>query len=312
MTKLTQIQGFFENKTAPTHSVLSADNSPYGVVLDVRREDLLHAELSGNKFRKLHYNLIEAAKAKATTLLTFGGAYSNHIAAVAMAGRIFGFETVGVIRGDELAHKKRNPTLSRAMEYGMKLHFVTRDMYRQKETAFVLEKLTDTFGPFYVLPEGGTNALAVKGTEEILTSEDDGYDYICLAVGTGGTMAGVINSSKEHQKVLGFSVLKGAFQEELIRKYSGKNNFEITDSYAFNGYGKIDSDLVRFINEFKSQYSIPLDPVYTSKLMYGVMDLLKKGYFKENSRILAVHSGGLQGIAGYNGLLLKKGLPLIY
>ncbi len=281
-------------------------------VLMVKREHSIHTEVSGNKFRKLKYNLLKAQKLGHSILLTFGGAYSNHIAAVAAAGKLFGINTIGIIRGEELSENiYENPTLLYAQECGMKLHFVSREEYATKKDSAFLERLEKSFGTFYLLPEGGTNALAVKGCEEILNENDSVYDYICVPVGTGGTISGIIKSSHPHQRVLGFSALKGTFQTEEILKYTKKTNFEITDSYCFGGYAKIDSQLVRFINDFKAKTGIPLDPVYNGKMLFGILDLIKNGYFKENSRILAVHTGGLQGIAGMNKLLLKKNLPTI-
>lgn len=280
--------------------------------VSIKREDRLHSFVSGNKFRKLKYNIQEAQRLGHKRLLTFGGAYSNHIAAVAYAGEYFGFATYGIIRGDELATKiDRNPTLLFAKSHGMQFKFVTREHYRKKTEPEYIDQLHEDFGSFYLLPEGGTNVLAVKGCEEILGSHDSEYDYICASVGTGGTLAGLINASLPDQTVLGFSALKGVFQKNDIKEYITKSNFDITDSYCFGGYAKIDSRLVRFINEFKEHTGIPLDPVYTGKMMYGIMDLLRKGYFKENSRILAIHTGGLQGINGMNQLLKKKNLPQI-
>ena len=282
------------------------------VSLSIRREDLVHPFVSGNKFRKLKYNLLEAEHIGLSTILTFGGAYSNHIAAVAAAGNLNGFKTIGIIRGEELAMSfQKNPTLIFAESQGMNLRFVSRETYRLKDNPDYIETLKHKLGEFYLLPEGGTNKLAVKGCEEILIKADSVYDYVCASVGTGGTICGLINASWPHQTVLGFSALKGTFQTELIKKYSVKTNFDLTDAYCFGGYAKIDSQLIRFINEFKEHTGIPLDPVYTGKMIFGIIDLLKNGYFKENSRILAIHTGGLQGITGMNQLLKKKNLPQI-
>lgn len=280
--------------------------------VSVLREDQIHPFVSGNKFRKLKYTLQDAKDQGTHALLTFGGAYSNHIAAVADAGFQMGFTTIGVIRGEELTAKVHtNPTLRFAQERGMKLHFVSRATYKQKESDHFIDSLRDRFGNFYLIPEGGAGPLAVKGCEEILGPETSQFDVICVSVGTGGTIAGIINASESHQTIIGFSALKGTFQHSEIKKYSAKTNYELTDDYCFGGYGKIDSTLVRFINEFKENTGIPLDPVYTGKLMYGIFDLIKKEKFKENSRILAVHTGGLQGIAGMNLKLKKKNLPQI-
>ncbi len=306
------MDSFLVNNTIASVEI---DLSKYGITgysLVLKREDLLHPFVSGNKFRKLKYNLKAAQEQDHDTLLTFGGAFSNHIAAVAAAGKELDFKTIGIIRGDELKDKiSENPTLSFAIDCGMQLHFISREAYRHKDEIEFISNLKDQFGNFYLLPEGGTNALAVKGCEEILSHENDSFDYICVPVGTGGTMAGLVKASNENQQVIGFSSLKGTFHASEIEKHTSKNNFNITDDYCFGGYGKIDMDLIRFINEFKEKTNIPLDPVYTGKMMFGIMDLLKKGHFKENSRIFAVHTGGLQGIAGMNQKLKKKNLPII-
>ena len=303
---------FDQEQDIPTQQI---DLSIWGInnhKLFLRREDLLHPQVSGNKFRKLKYNLLKAKEQGKNILLTFGGAYSNHISAVAAAAKQEGFKSIGIIRGEELSSKiSENPTLSYAQYCGMQLIFISRSEYRTKEDAEFLNNLQKEYGDFYLLPEGGTNALAVKGCKEILRKEDSEYAYICAAVGTGGTLSGLVKASYPKQQVLGFSALKGSFQTEEVRKHTSKTNFKIIDSYCFGGYGKIDSELVRFINECKRHTGIPLDPIYTGKMMFGIVDLLKNGYFKENSRIFAVHSGGLQGISGMNQKLRKRNLPLI-
>ncbi|MGS2739927.1 1-aminocyclopropane-1-carboxylate deaminase/D-cysteine desulfhydrase [Sinomicrobium sp. M5D2P17] len=280
--------------------------------LEIKREDLLHPLISGNKFRKLKYNLLEAKEKNHHTLLTFGGAYSNHIAATAAAGREYGFGTIGVIRGEELEEKAdENPTLSFARKKGMRLKFVSRSDFRKKDTPEFLEKLQEESGPFYLLPEGGTNRLAVKGCEEILGTEDTGFDYICCAVGTGGTIAGLINSSGENQKVLGFPALKGDFLTDDIRKFAQKENWRLQNEFHFGGYAKVNKELICFINDFRQKTGVPLDPVYTGKMLYGILKLINNGYFKSGSKVLAIHTGGLQGIPGMNTALIKKKLPLI-
>lgn len=280
--------------------------------LDIKLDYLNHLYISGNKYRKLKYNLIEAKRLNRTTLLTFGGAYSNHIAAVASAGKTFGFKTIGVIRGEEVARKiEDNPTLAFAKQQGMVFQFISRDRYREKTSHSFIAHLKSMFGDFYLLPEGGTNDLAVKGCEEILKPKDFNYDYICCPVGTGGTISGLINSSQKHQKVIGFPALKGAFLQEDIRKFANQNNWELISDYHFGGYGKIKPDLITFINRFRQNYQIPLDPIYTGKMMFGLFDLFEKGFFPKDSKVLAIHTGGLQGIAGVNDKLKRKKLPLI-
>ncbi|MBP0903232.1 1-aminocyclopropane-1-carboxylate deaminase/D-cysteine desulfhydrase [Mariniflexile gromovii] len=283
-----------------------------GVTLYLKREDTIHPFVSGNKYRKLKYNLLEAEKLGCKTLLTFGGAFSNHIAAVASAGQLMGFKTIGVIRGDELKDAvNENATLKFSQQCGMQFKFVSREVYREKTSVFFIENLKAEFGEFYLIPEGGTNTLAIKGCEEILTPEDDGVDYICCAVGTGGTISGLINCSKPSQQVLGFPALKGSFLQQDISKFAMKTNWELKTEYHFGGYAKINTELVAFINQFKKQYHIPLDPVYTGKMMFGIFDLIEKGYFPKGTKILAIHTGGLQGIEGMNAVLQKKNLPLI-
>lgn len=284
----------------------------YEVELFIKREDRIHSFISGNKYRKLKYNLQEAKKLGYGTLLTFGGAFSNHIAAVAAAGNEFGHKTVGVIRGDELANKvNENPTLQFAQSQGMQFKFVSRTDYRSKEENSFIKSLENEFGNFYLVPEGGTNELAVKGCEEILKDEDKMFNYICCAVGTGGTISGLINASKLYQEILGFPALKGDFLSVNISKFVSKKNWQLITDYHFGGYAKVNKELIDFINQFKNSYNIPLDPVYTGKLMFGVIKMIEANYFKKNSKILVIHTGGLQGITGMNKKLLRKKLPLI-
>jgi len=280
--------------------------------LAIKREDLHGDGISGNKFRKLKYNVAKAIELGATKILTFGGAYSNHILAASYIKKKYDIDVIGVVRGEELADKiKENPTLCRAQENGMQFHFVSREAYRNKSSSEFIQKLEEKFGSFYLLPEGGTNDLAIKGCEEILTQQDADFDYVCCAVGTGGTVAGLINASTENQQVIGFSALKGDFLINDVAALVTKKNWTIQTDYHFGGYAKVTSELVTFINEFKQHTGILLDPIYNGKMMYGIFDLIKKGYFPENTSILAIHTGGLQAISGMNILLKKKGLPTI-
>ncbi|WP_426429400.1 1-aminocyclopropane-1-carboxylate deaminase/D-cysteine desulfhydrase [Winogradskyella sp. HB-48] len=280
--------------------------------LFVKPEYLIHPFVSGNKYRKLKYNIQKAKELQKSTLLTFGGAYSNHIAATAYAGQLYGFKTIGVIRGDEIQSSiESNPTLKFAKSCGMQFKFVSREEYRHKSEYDFIEKLRDGYGDFYLLPEGGTNELAVKGCEEILKEDDADFDFICCCVGTGGTISGLINSAKPHQKILGFPALKGDFIREDIRKFAKKENWELISDYHFGGYGKIKPELISFINDFKKKYHIPLDPIYTGKIMFGIFDLMEKQFFPKDVKILAIHTGGLQGIEGMNIKLKQKGWPQI-
>ncbi len=278
----------------------------------IKREDLLHEFVSGNKIRKLKYNLLKAKEENHDTILTFGGAFSNHISAVSFACKELGFNSIGVIRGEELSDKiHENPTLAFAKQNEMSFEFVSREDYRKKDSEEFIENLKQKFGKFYLVPEGGTNDLAVKGCEEILTEQDEKFDYLCTSVGTGGTISGIINASKSHQKVLGFPALKGDFLENEIRKFTKNDTWKLIKNYHFGGYAKINSELISFINEFKKQTNIPLDPVYTAKMCFGISDMIHKNYFEKGTKILLIHTGGLQGIAGMNQRLEQENLPKI-
>ncbi len=270
-----------------------------GVTLAFLREDLLHPTISGNKFRKLKYNLLAAREAGQRTLLTFGGAYSNHIAAVAAAGAVFGLSTIGIIRGDELADQPRNPTLAQAESHGMQLHFVSRSDYRRKAQDDFLADLRRRFGDFYLLPEGGTNALAVQGCTEILNDDTRDFDVIACAVGTGGTLAGLINTAAAHQRILGFPAVRDASLIDAIRQWItlevDRDHWQLIGGYHCGGYGQVTESLLSFIDAFTQDTGVPLEPIYGGKMLFGLMDLIVGGYFAAGTRILAIHTGGLQG-----------------
>lgn len=273
----------------------------FDIRLLIKREDQNHRFVSGNKWWKLKYNLEDAVMYGQTTILTFGGAYSNHIYATAAAANELGLKSIGIIRGEET--HPINPTLSFAKASGMKIHYVSREVYRNKSTSSFIEQLHDQVGDFYLIPEGGTNELAVKGCAEFAKqlSKDVDFDHLCLPVGTGGTMAGMIEGLDESKKIIGFPSLKGAnFLENEIKKYTLKKNWQLVYDYHFGGYAKVTNELISFMNEFEKQFNIPLDPIYTAKMMFGIMDLIKKKFFEPGSTILMVHTGGLQGRAGFN------------
>lgn len=305
---------FLEAKKSNIQQIHFSEIANSGVSLYIKREDQLHPFISGNKYRKLKYNLVEASKQQQKTLLTFGGAFSNHIAAAAAAGSQFGFKTIGVIRGNELANDldkvlQQNPTLKFASEHNMQFHFVSRSAYRDKTLEVFIDNLKQQFGEFYLVPEGGTNRFAVKGCEEILNEDDTIYNVICSSVGTGGTISGIINSTNKHQKTIGFPALKGDFLKHEIKKYVLSNkNWSLNTDYHFGGYAKVSEELIHFINKFKKETDIPLDPVYTGKLLFGIVDLIKNGYFDAGTNILSIHTGGLQGIEGMNVYLKNKNL----
>jgi 1-aminocyclopropane-1-carboxylate deaminase/D-cysteine desulfhydrase-like pyridoxal-dependent ACC family enzyme len=278
---------------------------PSGVELFIKREDLIDIHISGNKYRKLKYNLEQAAHMNYKTLLTFGGAYSNHIHAVAYAGFRYGFETIGVIRGEQTL--PINPTLRDAGRFGMKIHYISRADYRNKHTVEFIKGLESKFGHFYLIPEGGSNALAVKGCVEIVDEHTRQFDHICCPVGTGGTLAGLVAGMAGQNKIWGFPALKnGAFLTdtimELLNSYnhSSYQNWGLIMDYHFGGYAKYSGQLIEFINKFKERHKIPLDPIYTGKMLYGIYDLITKSFFKRGEKVLAIHTGGLQGVNGFN------------
>ena len=283
-----------------------------GVQLYLKREDKIHDIISGNKYRKLKYNLIKAKDLGFKGLLTFGGAYSNHISAVAYAANRYGFKSIGLIRGEELLSKHfDNPTLKYSSDLGMKFDFLSRKEYKNRNDENYLNELRHIYKDYYLIPEGGTNDLGVLGCQEILRSEDKVFDYICCSVGTGGTISGLINSSINNQKIIGFSSINKKYLLNDISKFVIKKNWKLNDEFSFGGYGKVNEELIDFMNDFKLKYGILLDPIYTSKLVYGVFNLILNNYFKPNSKVLMIHTGGHQGILPMNIFLKKKNLTTI-
>lgn len=271
-----------------------------GVMVFIKREDLIHPQVSGNKWRKLKYNLQQAKTEKHTQLLTFGGAYSNHILATAAAGKLAHFETIGVIRGEE--HLPLNSTLAFAKSCGMQLHYLDRSTYRQKHLPDIQTQLMDQFGSCYIIPEGGSNLWAVKGCSEMVKEIDIPFDYICAACGTGGTLAGIIAGLEGKQNIIGIPVLKGAnflYEEieSLLKQYNASTHFtnwELHLNYHFGGYAKNKPELKQFILDFQQRHHIDIEFVYTAKLFWGIYDLIKNDYFQPETRIMAIHTGGLR------------------
>lgn len=257
--------------------------------------------ISGNKWRKLKYNLAQATQENQTTLLTFGGAYSNHIHATAAAGKAMGFQTIGMIRGEETL--PLNPTLTFAKEQGMQLFYLDRQTYRKKHEAALLTDLKERFGRFYLLPEGGTNQLALKGCAEMIDEIKVDFDVIACACGTGGTFAGIVQGLKGTKQGLAFSALKGNFLIKEIKQLLGENNtyenWQLQTDYHFGGYARSNETLLDFIKHFKTKHNILLDPIYTGKLIFGIFDLVKKNYFAPKTTIIAIHTGGLQAWDGF-------------
>ncbi len=279
--------------------------------LFIKREDLVHPEISGNKYWKLFFNINNYLESNPQNplIITFGGAFSNHISAVSALGKLSEIPTLGIIRGEELEKKwTHNPTLVFAKRNGMSLKFVTREEYRHKEK--LKEFLQEEFPDALIIPEGGTNKNAVQGIKMMMNDDTKDFDYLCTAVGTGGTVAGISEFCEENQKVMGFKVVEDTSLENRISELTSKRNFHLIDA-AFGGYGKINDDNVRFINDFKAKYDIPLEPIYTGKMMQKVFEMIEENYFPEGSKILCFHTGGLQGIEGANMLLKKQNRNLI-
>ncbi len=263
-----------------------------GIRLFVKRDDLIHPEISGNKWRKLKHNIETFKNGDYDSILTFGGAYSNHIHATAAAGQLFGIKTIGLIRGEETV--PLNKTLADAKKWGMRLEYIDRTSYRSKSTPEFIDQLNKRFKNVFIIPEGGANNLGVKGCEEIVSEIDQEFDTICCACGTGTTVSGLINST--HKTVIGFPVLKGGdFLHEEIKNHVGDRPYKLQTDYHFGGYAKSTPELIDFISEFEGRHHILLDHVYTGKLFYGVYDLMKKGFFEKGTTVVVLHTGGIQG-----------------
>lgn len=273
---------------------------PQGIRLYMRREDVIHPHVSGNKWRKLDLNLEEAARQGAKTLVTFGGAFSNHIYATAAAAQEAGFASAGIIRGEPSSAD--NATLSFARSCGMELIFAGRTDYRDKAT--LAEKFKDRWERPCFLPEGGTNCLAIKGCAKIVDDSLLDMDVIVVPFGTGGTMAGLIASTPGRIRILGISALKGDFPKATVAQLlescgeRDHNNWEVDLHGHEGGYARVTEPLLDFIRDFRHSQDILLDPVYTGKMMFRLKDLMQQGIFEPGTRICAIHTGGLQGWAG--------------
>ena len=280
--------------------------------LFMRRLDLLGEGVTGNKYYKLKYNILKAKKNKSKGLITFGGPFSNHLYATALAGKINGFKTIGIVRGDEWSSKtNESSTLSSCIKNGMKLIFISRSLYKQKNSVYFWDLINFSSNMYYVIPEGGTNKLAVKGTSEIIHKNDFVYDSLCCPVATGGTIAGLIKSSNLNQNVVGFSSLNHKGLKNEVDNLIIPKKWNLVNNYTFGGYAKTKPELISFINKFKREHSIQLDPIYSGKMVFGIFDLIKtkKWFFGKN--ILIFHTGGIQSIHGFNQRQKKKGLSCI-
>jgi 1-aminocyclopropane-1-carboxylate deaminase len=267
-----------------------------GVRLHLKRDDLISTDITGNKWRKLKYNLDAARSEGHHTLLTFGGAYSSHVRAVAAAGSLFGFATVGVIRGEE--HRPLNASLGYAVSRGMRLTYLDRGTYRSKDSPSVIAALRRQFGHFYLLPEGGSNALAVRGCAEIPGEIAESFDVICCPCGTGGTLAGLASGLGSGQRALGISVLRGDnfLDREVARLQrdalgAPTPNWSVDHGFHFGGYARRTAELTGFVVDFEQRHGLALDWVYVAKMMYGIVTLAQAGAFQRGTGLVAVITG---------------------
>ena len=281
------------NLPSPLEPLDEARAARRGVRIVLKRDDLIHPDLPGNKWRKLAPNLAAAREQGHSTLLTFGGAYSNHLSATAAAGHHFGFATVGVVRGEE--HLPLNPALAKAAAFGMRLTYLDRTAYRAKNTPAVLDPLRERFGDCYVLPEGGSNALAVRGCAELVSELTEPYDVICCAVGTGGTLAGIASALEPGRRALGFAVLKGgeflnadvaALQTAAYQRVTA--NWSIETGFHGGGYARQPAELAEFAADFEQRHGIRLNRVYEAKMMLGLTSLVERGRFAAGSTVVAL------------------------
>lgn len=287
-----------QSSVIPLQPINDAITNKHGVRLFVLRLDLNHPYISGNKLFKLKYNIEEARKQGKDTILTFGGAFSNHIAATAATGKEYSFITIGIIRGEE--HKELNPTLKFAVDCGMQIHYISREEYRNKTSEEFIDTLNKQFNNFFLIPEGGSNELGILGCKEIIQNIPIDFDYVCCPCGTGATLTGIILSLGNNQTAIGFQVLKAEnyIKNEVIQwleKFNSpkQNNFHIEESYHFGGYAKVNSQLIEFASGFEKENNIPLDYIYTGKMMFGIYDMIEKGHFEKGKTIIAIHTGGI-------------------
>ncbi|HNM31647.1 MAG TPA: pyridoxal-phosphate dependent enzyme [Chitinophagales bacterium] len=290
---------------SPLQPIENEWTKKFNVQVLVKRDDLIHPEVSGNKWRKLKYNIQEAMQQRKNTLLTFGGAFSNHITATAAAGKYLHLNTIGIIRGEE--YDALNPSLQFAKQCGMQLYYLSRKEYKNlRENNFDINNINIDFNTpandIYIIPEGGANEFALIGCSEIVDEINvqlkelniPNFDFIFSACGTGATIAGISNRLQAPQKAIGVAVLKHeTLKSEIMQKFPLLNtDFSIVEAH-FGGYAKTHPELIKFIVNFQQQHHIPLDFVYTGKLFYKLFNLIETGYFPSGATIIAVHTGGV-------------------
>jgi 1-aminocyclopropane-1-carboxylate deaminase len=276
------------------------------ISIDILRLDLLHPVISGNKAFKLKGYLQEAQRSSANPIITFGGAWSNHLIATACAAREAGLDTVGIVRGER--PPILSATLSSALRYGMQLEFISRKDYTEKTSPHFLHQLSLHYPGAYIIPEGGAGPIGIRGSEDILrTIESSNYTHILCAIGTATMFLGLVRASLPGQTVIGVPVLKGvdplAAAEPSILAPEQSERAQLLRGYHFGGYARHPLGLLNFMNEFYHKTGIPSDIVYTGKLFYALRETIRNNYFPESAKLLVIHSGGLQG-----NLSLKPGI----
>ena len=292
------VQEFVKISNSPIEFLLTLN----GIEVWVKRDDLLDPFVSGNKLFKLKHNLNHAIAQGKKSIITFGGAFSNHIAASASLTHQYGLESIGIIRGEPT--EKLNPTLTFALSKGMKLKYISREMYRQKNDEFFLIELRKEFPDAFIIPEGGANIFGIEGSNEILNEYTEHFDFIACAIGTGTTIAGLLHASQEHQKVIGIPIHKYAnilddvalFDPSVIAQL---HKFILAKDFHFGGYAKWNTDLLEFIRSVHKNHGLKLDPIYTGKALFGLFDIIQKGSIPPGSKALFIHTGGLQGVPGF-------------
>ncbi|MBJ05235.1 MAG: 1-aminocyclopropane-1-carboxylate deaminase [Flavobacteriales bacterium] len=270
------------------------------VEIYVKRDDLIHEIISGNKSRKLKYNFMDAQTKDYTNILSYGGPYSNHLHALSYMSKKLNLKSIGVVRGQK--YDKLNPTLSFCQINNMSFYYLNREDYRHKKyDPLNLQLFRKKYGEFYLIPEGGNNLLGLNGCSEILSEVDVNFDFFCCAVGTSCTASGIIRALKKNQFLIGFCpFLKILEQENNIKKWTKSDNWKLVPDLFFKGFGQIDQELTLFVKKFYWNYNIKLDLIYMGKLFYHLFNYIQRDFFKKNTKILVLHSGGLQGLHGFN------------
>lgn len=297
INKVMDFVELFENNMYHHPLVVTELNDPLFIEkkirIDILRLDLIHPQISGNKWFKLKYNIQKAVNQNASSILSFGGAYSNHLHALAYAGKLFKIKTQGIIRGEEI----NNETLDDCKKWGMDLHFISRSEYRNRYEDEFIASIQKKFPNALIVPEGGNNEFGLRGAMEILQGVDlNKYSHLCCAIGTGTTFSGIVESSLPSQKVLGFVAIKnGEYLEEEIKKNTKNKNWKLMYQYHYGGFAKTTPELVSFIHDFNNIHQIELDYVYTGKMMKAIFDMAYENYFTQGSSLLVIHTGGLQG-----------------